>query len=205
MVHAKRQKRSIVKDKRQEILNAAIDIFGRKGYRDANIMEVSGKAGVATGTVYLYFKNKDDLLMQSMKAMMDVTLAEIKKKVAQEKLAIDKVYMFFYHHIEVFTKRPSMARFLAVEIKQSEEFYKRYPSYHPYQEFQEFIIGLLEKAIKEGTTIPYNPRTISLLLIGAMDAVLSQWVVDPNSIDLEEVVKELREIIRFGIRIKKAK
>jgi len=201
MIHAKRHKRSIVIDKRKEILTSAIDVFARKGYNKANIMEVAEKAGVATGTVYLYFKNKDDLLLQAMKSMMDINLAKIKQKVAGVEPAIDKLFMFFYHHIEVFTHKPSMARFLVVELRQSEEFYKRYPSYNPYHDYYNFIQELVQQAIKEGTTLPFNPVTVSYIIMGAMDTILTQWLIHPESVNLEEVTHEVREILRHGIRI----
>lgn len=200
MIHAKRQKRSIVIDKRKEIISAAIDVFAKKGYNKSNIMEVAEKAGVATGTVYLYFKNKDDLLLQSMKTMMDVNLAEIKKKVSVEKKAIDKLYMFFYHQIEVFTKKPSMARFLVVELRQSEEFYKKHPSYNPYHDYHDFVVELFEQAVKEGTTIAYNSETICCILLGTMNAVLTQWLIHPESTDLEALTKEVRAVLHNGMK-----
>lgn len=200
MIHAKRQKRSIVMDKRKEIISAAIEVFARKGYNKANIMEVAAKAGVATGTVYLYFKNKDDLLLQSMKTMMDGNLAEIKKKLVTEQKSIDKLFMFFYHHIEVFTRKPSMARFLVVELRQSEEFYKRYPSYNPYLEYHDYVQELVKKAIKEGTTFAYNPTTISCIILGTMDAIVTQWIIHPAGINLESVVKEVRQVLHNGMK-----
>ncbi len=200
MIHAKRQKRSIVVDKRKEILAAAIEVFARKGYNKANIVEVAARAGVATGTVYLYFKNKDDLLLQSMKTMMDTNFEDIKKKLIKEKKAIDKLFMFFYHHIDVFTTRPSMARFLMVELRQSEEFYKRYPTYNPFHDYQEFVEELVKKAIKEGTTLPYNPSTVSYLILGAMDSVVTHWLIHPESVDLIAVTGEIRKILHNGMK-----
>jgi TetR/AcrR family fatty acid metabolism transcriptional regulator len=200
MIHAKRQKRSIVIDKRKEIIAAAIDVFAKKGYNKSNIMEVAEKAGVATGTVYLYFKNKDDLLLQSMKTMMDSNLVEIKKKVALEKRSVDKLYMFFYHHIEVFTKKPSMARFLIVELRQSEEFYKKHPSYNPYHDYHDYVVELFEQAVREGTTLPYSSQTISCILLGTMNAVLTQWLINPESTDLEALTKEVRAVLHNGMK-----
>jgi TetR/AcrR family transcriptional regulator, fatty acid metabolism regulator protein len=203
MIHAKRQKRSIVIDKRKEILTAAIDIFARRGYVGASIKDVADKAGVATGTVYLYFKNKDDLLLQSMKTMMDSNLVEIKKKIANVEPSIDKLFMFFYHHVEVFTKKPSMARFLVVELRQSEEFYKRHPSYNPYHDYADLVKDMVRKAIQEGTTQAYKPETISYLILGAMDAVLTQWLVNPEAVDLETVVKEIQVVLHNGMKKRK--
>jgi TetR/AcrR family fatty acid metabolism transcriptional regulator len=201
MIHAKRQRRSLVADKRKEILNAAIEVFAQKGYNKASINEVAAKAGVASGTVYLYFKNKDDLLLQAMKTMLDINLQEIKAKVGPVEKSIDKLFMFFYHHVDVFTKKPSMARFLIVELRQSEEFYKRHPSYNPYHEYKDYVQELVTNAIKEGTTKPFNPSTISYLTLGFMDAVLTEWLVNPDKVDLEAITHEIREILRYGIRI----
>lgn len=200
MIHARRQKRSIVVDKRKEILASAIDVFARKGYSKANIKEIADKAGVATGTVYLYFQNKDDLLLQSMKSMMDVNLEKIKQKVAEIEPAIDRLFMFFYHHVEIFTHKPSMARFLVVEVRQCEEFYKRYPSYNPYHDYADYIIDVVKQAIDQGTTLPFNPQTVAYLILGAMDAVLTNWLINPEGVNLEEVTHEIRAILRHGIR-----
>jgi hypothetical protein len=108
--------------------------------------------------------------------------------------------MFFYHHVEVFTQRPSMARFLVVELRQSEEFYKRYPTYNPYHEYKTYVMELISLAILEGTTKPYHPETIAFLILGAMDTVLTQWVVNPDSVKLNEVVAELRIILHDGLK-----
>ncbi len=200
MIHARRQKRSFVIDKRKEILTAAIDVFARKGYSKTKIKEIADKAGVATGTVYLYFQNKDDLLLQSMKSMMDVNLDKIKQKVADVEPAIDRLFMFFYHHIEIFTHKPSMARFLVVDVRQCEEFYKRYPTYNPYHDYADYIIELVKLAIEQGTTMPFNPITVAYLILGAMDSVLTHWLVNPEEVNLEEVTHEIRAILRHGIR-----
>lgn len=200
MVRAKRRKRSPVADKRKELLTAAIEIFAKKGYNKANIKELSDMAGVACGTVYLYFKNKDDLLLQAIKTMMDTNLSQIREKISNIEPSIEKLYMFFYHHIELFTHNPSMAQFLVVELKQSEEFYKKHPTYNPYHEYMDYIHELVTKAVKEGTTLPYNPKTISFIILGTMDALLTQWLVNPESVDLEETVKEIRAVLHNGMK-----
>jgi TetR/AcrR family fatty acid metabolism transcriptional regulator len=200
MVHAKRRKRSKKKDKRAALLTAAIDVFGKKGYVKANISDVAEAAGVASGTVYLYFKNKDDLLLQAMQQMMDINLKQIKKQLAGTKLAVDKLFMFFYYHVEVFTHNPSMARFLMVELRQSDEFYKRYPTYNPYHDYKETVLELITKSIQEGTTKAYNPETLAYLILGAMDTVVTQWVIHPESVNLEAVTHEMRDILHNGMK-----
>jgi TetR/AcrR family transcriptional regulator, fatty acid metabolism regulator protein len=200
MIHARRHKRSLVADKRNEILKAAIEVFAKKGFNSASINEVAVKAGVASGTVYLYFKNKDDLLLQAMKTMMDTNLQEIKSKIANVEKPIDKLFLFFFHHVEMFVKRPSMARFLMVELRQSEEFYKKHPTYNPYKEYREYIEQLVSLAMQDGTTKPYNPSTISFIILGFMDNLVTEWLINPEQVDMESTILEMREILKYGTR-----
>jgi TetR/AcrR family fatty acid metabolism transcriptional regulator len=200
VLRATKQKRTIIQDKRKAILDSAIEVFAKKGFSKANIQEVANKADVASGTVYLYFRNKDDLLLQAMKSMMDSTLSEIKSKIANIETSVEKLFLFFYHHCEIFTHNPSMARFLIVELRQSEEFYKKHPTYNPYHEYQSFVQELVTNAIAEGTTMPYNPVVISYILLGAMDTILMEWLINPDRINLEQVTTEVREILHNGMK-----
>jgi TetR/AcrR family transcriptional regulator, fatty acid metabolism regulator protein len=200
MNHAKRQKRSIMVDKRREIQNAAIDVFAKRGYNTASIKDIADKAGVATGTVYLYYKNKDDLLLQAMKYMLDSCLHDIRNRVVGITSPLDKIYAFYMMHMEMFTKRPSMARFLIVELRQSEEFYKKHPTYNPYEHYVEYVVELLNQAIEEGLIKPFNPHTIAYSVIGFMDSLLTHWLRNPSEVNLEQTSGEFREIIQYGIR-----
>jgi TetR/AcrR family fatty acid metabolism transcriptional regulator len=197
---ARRQKKTISSDRRNEILSAAVEVFARKGYNKASITEVATNAGVASGTVYLYFKNKDDLLLQAMKTIMDSNLEGIKQKAARLEKPIDKLFMFFYHHIAMFISRPSMARFLMVELRQSEEFYKIHPSYNPYKDYRDYIEELITLSIEDGTTKPFHPSTIAYVILGFMDNLVTEWLINPEQVDMESAILEVREILKYGTR-----
>src|SRR5574341_2613717 len=76
--------------KRDRILRAAIRIFSQKGYFNSRISEIARLAGVADGTIYLYFKNKDDLLISLFEEKMGEVVAEAKAKVAQAEGACER-------------------------------------------------------------------------------------------------------------------
>ena len=199
MIHARRYKPKVKTNKRKAIISAAIEIFARKGYNDAGISDIAQRANVANGTVYLYFKNKDDLLLQSMQEVMSVSLVEIKKKVAPIKNAVEKLFQFFVEHVELFTQNPNMARFLVVELRQCEEFYKKHPSYNPYNEYLHYVQEICTQSIKEKTTRNYDPQTLSFVIVGAMDMVLTQWVINPDGVNLPRLNAEIRDILHFGM------
>src|SRR5256885_15696648 len=81
-------------DKRARILDAAIRVFAERGFHSATVAEIARAAGVADGTIYLYFKGKDDLLLRLFDEKMNELLAEVKAAVAQERTAPGKVRRF---------------------------------------------------------------------------------------------------------------
>jgi len=185
-------------DKRQRILEAAISVFANKGYSNATIADVAKKAKIASGTVYLYFQNKDDLLVKCMHELMDSKLTEIKAEIENSPSAREAIYLFFVKHIELFTKNPDFARFMVVEIRQSAEFYERYPSFNPLNEYIEYVQALAEKAVLEKSMKDLDPRALALLIIGAMDLTLTQWLIGGQTFDLQTMTDNIRMILRLG-------
>lgn len=199
MAISKEKKVTAKTDKRKAIIDAAITVFAEKGYNNTNVAEVAAFANVAAGTVYLYFENKEDLLYQSMQEMMRETLFKLKKKIAKEERAIDKLFQLIVRHVEFFTKDPNLARFLVLELRQSKEFYNRYPNFNPYADYLEYVQSLIKQSIEDKTTLPYDPVSLSFLLIGVMDMMLTQWVINPEKINLPKITGEVKQILNYGM------
>jgi TetR/AcrR family fatty acid metabolism transcriptional regulator len=200
MKHIKR-KRPGQDEKRRRILLAAIETFAIKGYSLATIAEIAKKADIACGTVYLYFRNKDDLLIQCMHEMMDSKLKEIQEKISTEPSAMERLYLFFIQHIELFTEDPNYARFMVVEVRQSEEFYKLYPSYNPLNKYLDYVQQLVQGAIDEGSIRKVDATAMAYMIIGAMDLVLTQWLIGDNAIDLRQITDNIRNILKSGTNL----
>ncbi|HNX00775.1 MAG TPA: TetR/AcrR family transcriptional regulator [Candidatus Cloacimonadota bacterium] len=187
--------------KRDAIINSAINVFARKGYMKAKISDVAKKAEVADGTVYLYFKNKDDLLINAMREMLEDKLIKIRKKIAKEATAREKLFKFAELQIDLFMKNPDVVRFMVVEIRQSQEFYKKYPSYGPMNEFLEYVETLVKDAIEEGSIRKIDPKTFALMIMGTTDFALTQWALGNSKLSLQEVTTNFIDIVRDGLRI----
>ena len=190
-------------EKRKAILNSAIEVFARKGYNNATISEVAELAKVANGTVYLYFKDKVDLLICAMQELITAKLDEIKALVGHEGSAVDRLYKFFILHVELFTSNPTYVRFLVVELRQSEEFYKSNPGYNPMHEYLDYVTDLCAEAIRTGTIRKSNPRTMAYMIVGTMEFMLTQWICGLEEIDLLAAVNEMRAILHEGLQISK--
>jgi TetR/AcrR family fatty acid metabolism transcriptional regulator len=72
-------------DKHQRILDAAIKVFAQKGFFQSKVAEIAREAGVADGTVYLYFKNKDDLLVSIFEVKMREVISRFRKSIGEQK------------------------------------------------------------------------------------------------------------------------
>src|SRR5256886_8442852 len=111
-------------DKRARIIDAAIKVFAERGFHTATVAEIARAAGVADGTIYLYFKSKDDLLLRLFDEKMTALLAEVKAALAQERSAAEKLKRFIQLHLALVERNPDLAAVLIVELRQSAQFLK---------------------------------------------------------------------------------
>lgn len=193
-------KRQIDKtDKRRAILDAAVEVFAQHGFSEATINNVAEKANIAGGTVYLYFKNKEDLLIQAMNEIISSRLAEIKKTISHLENPLDKLYQMILLHVELFSKTPYVVRFMVSEWRQSEDFYRLNPEFNPFRDYLDYVTSLCQEAIDAGFISRINPRTLSYIIVGTMDFVLTQWVTKCESLDPLLVAEEIRQILRHGV------
>ncbi len=136
-------------NKRELLLNAAIEVFARKGSNQATIADVAKKARVALGTVYVYFDSKDDLLQHCMKEIIETEINGIINRTAEVSNHMDRLYEFFMHHVALVKEKPYIARFIAVEARQNENFIRRNPGYNPLLKYLDFVKEVTTSAIRK--------------------------------------------------------
>jgi TetR/AcrR family transcriptional regulator, fatty acid metabolism regulator protein len=203
MIKRKKTKRVIHKQelKRKAILEAAIKVFSVKGFHGAKITEIAHEAGVADGTTYLYFKNKDDLLIKSVENLFENRLNEMEKRIAVKETGYEKLFCFAEEHIMLFTEDPKVVRFLAVELRQSKEFYNKYPDFKPLRHYLSFLQKICAEAIAEGSIRDIDPIALSYIVFGTVNFVITEWAVQDQSFSLEEMKGHIVNILRYGLRM----
>src|SRR5215468_349514 len=113
-------------DKRERILVAAERIFARHGFFAARVSEIAREAGVADGTIYLYFKSKDDLLISLFEDRMDQVNATVRAALASAADPVEKLRRVVHLHLSMVEKNQHVAEVLIVELRQSSKFIKEY-------------------------------------------------------------------------------
>src|SRR5205085_6444857 len=105
----RRRRRSATSDKRTRIMDAAIKVFAERGFHSATVAEIARGAGVADGTIYLYFKGKDDLLLRLFDEKMTELLAQAREAVQKERSAPAKLRRFIQLHLALVERNPDLA------------------------------------------------------------------------------------------------
>ena len=135
-------KRPDKSERRALILNAAIEVFAKKGFHHARVSDVARCAEVADGTIYLYFKNKDDLLISLFEERMEGIVETFKDAVRGLESPQARLRRFIELHLEMVADQPALAEVLTVELRQSAKFMREYkaPKFSEYLEILREII-----------------------------------------------------------------
>ncbi|HEX2721028.1 MAG TPA: TetR/AcrR family transcriptional regulator [Candidatus Deferrimicrobium sp.] len=164
-------------EKRDRILRAAVKIFSRKGFFNSKVSEVARAAGVADGTIYLYFRNKDDLLISLFEEKMGEVVADVRRRIAVGGNAIEKLRIFIENHMDLLERESGLVEVLQVELRQSTKFLKDYTPVK-FFEYLEIISDILEEGKWEGVLRPdLNVSIARRAIFGALDELSLTYIL----------------------------
>ena len=140
-------------DKRRRILQAAVKVFARRGYFGARVSEIARKAGVADGTIYLYFRSKEDILV----SLFDEVMAEHLDRSRRELRRIDgapaRLRAVAEHHLRLFGENRDLAVVFQVELRQSTKFLERFTASW-LQDYFTLLGDVIEQGQRGGIAAP---------------------------------------------------
>jgi len=164
-------------EKRDRILRAAVKIFSRKGFFNSKVSEIARAASVADGTIYLYFKNKDDLLISLFEEKMGEVVADVRRRTADGGNALEKLKIFIGNHMDLLEREAGLVEVLQVELRQSTKFLKDYTPVK-FFEYLEIISDILEEGKKEGVLRPdLNISIARRAIFGALDELSLTYIL----------------------------
>lgn len=168
-------------EKRARILDAAVRVFAEKGFYNAKVSEIARLADVADGTIYLYFKSKDDLLIRLFEDRMDEVIENGRAALAGDGTPVEKLRRLVMAHLALVQDHPQLAEVLTVELRQSSKFLKEYkPS--QFGELLKLIAAPIEEGQRDGTIRrEVDPPIAARAIFGALDELVLAWVLDPQN------------------------
>jgi TetR/AcrR family transcriptional regulator, fatty acid metabolism regulator protein len=191
--------KTIVTDKREAILRAAIRVFAKKGYFSSKVADIAGDAGIADGTVYLYFKSKEDILHSVFDRAMEEFISEGKRELAEIDNASEKIHRIARLHLERLGADRDLAIVFQVELRGSTKFMEEF-SATGFAEYLDIIRQAIEEGQKEGVfRNDLHPITCAKILYGALDEMVTNWILSKKSYPLAPMAEEVLKIFFGGV------
>jgi len=199
---ARRSSESRPLPKRDAILRAAIDVFAERGFFHAQVADVARAAGVAAGTVYLYFRSKDDLLVSIFERTMREAFAEARAASADVRDPAQRLRLFARLHLGRMGRDRSLAIVFQVELRQSVKFMERFSS-----TLLRDYLGQIRAAIADGQTAgvfraDLNATSVAKMFFGALDEMATNWILSKRRYSLEAEADRVVDLFLRGAQVR---
>jgi len=191
--------RTVIADKREAILRAAIKVFAGKGFFNSKVADIASEAGVADGTVYLYFKNKDDILHSIFDRAMEEFISEGRKELAELTEPEERLRRIAQLHLERLSSDRDLAIVFQVELRGSIKFMQEF-SATGFSEYLDIIIKTIEEGKKQGVfRDDLKPVICAKIFYGALDEMVTNWILSKKSYPLAPMADEVLKIFFGGV------
>ena len=185
-------------DKRRRILQAAVKVFAQKGYHAARVSAIARGADVADGTIYLYFRNKEDILVSLFDEVMDEHLQSARLELAAVQGAPARLEAIARHHLRVLGTNRDLAVVFQVELRQSTQFMERFTASW-LQDYFALVGEVIEEGEREGTLRSGLPRKVATkVFFGALDELVTSWIVGGKDYDLSRLAGPMVDLFLHG-------
>jgi TetR/AcrR family fatty acid metabolism transcriptional regulator len=186
-------------DKPKQIIEAAVRVFARNGYYNSRVSDIAREAGIASGTIYLYFKTKEEILVRLFRDKMAAFVSRQRRALADEPDPEAKIRRLVRLHFTVLEQSPALAEVVQVELRQGQKFF-RGASAHEVSGYFELIASVLEAGVAAGRFQPDLPvKVATKMLFGAMDQLATSWVLGKRGYRLVDAAEAVAAIFLKGV------
>jgi TetR/AcrR family fatty acid metabolism transcriptional regulator len=186
-------------EKPQQIIDAAIRVFARTGYYNSRVSDIAREAGIASGTIYLYFKTKEEILVTLFREKMAGFVAQQRREIGGEPDPVVKIRRLVGVHFGVLEQNPELAEVVQVELRQGNKFF-RGASAHEVSAYFELIGSVLEEGVAAGCfRVDLPVKVATKVLFGAMDQMATSWVLGKRGYRLVDTADEVATIFLKGV------
>jgi TetR/AcrR family fatty acid metabolism transcriptional regulator len=191
--------RAAVGDKREAILRAATRVFAENGYFNSKVADVARQAGVADGTVYLYFKSKEEILRSIFDRNTTEAINEGREELAKIGDPREKLRRIARHHLERLGADRDLAVVFQVELRGTTKFMQEFSA----AGLAEYL-GLIREVFEEGQAAgvfrkELKAKLVAKVLFGALDEMATNWILSRRRYKLAPMADEVLDIFINGV------
>ncbi|MDM8523835.1 TetR/AcrR family transcriptional regulator [Desulfococcaceae bacterium HSG8] len=186
-------------DKYHRILEAAVSVFARQGVHQSTISQIAKEAGVADGTIYLYFKNKDDILVQFFNYKTKQVFSLFREDVDKADNSIEKLHNLVRRHLEEFQRNKSMAVVYQAVTHENSVVVK--PQIREVSKmYLDLVAEIIEKGQEEGSIRrDLYIGLVKRFILGAVESAINNWLHSGGKYDLVSMSDPLIDLFIRGI------
>jgi TetR/AcrR family fatty acid metabolism transcriptional regulator len=185
--------------KRERILRAAVDVFAQNGYFNAKVSEIAKAAGVADGTIYLYFDGKEDILVTIFREHTRNYLASLERELANTRGAEERIRKAIRHHLDTLGRDRALAVVSQVELRHSLKFMSLL-SQQEVADYLNIIRKIVEYGQKDGTfRRTLHPQLVAKAVFGVLDEMVTSWILSEKEYELAAMSEQIADLILTGL------
>jgi TetR/AcrR family transcriptional regulator, fatty acid metabolism regulator protein len=185
--------------KRERILRAAVDVFAQNGYFNAKVSEIAKAAGVADGTIYLYFDGKEDLLITIFREHTRNFLQSLQSQLASVSRDEDRLRVAIRHHLETLGRDRSLAVVSQVELRHSLKYMTLF-SQHEVADYLNLLRDIVAHGQSEGVfRRTLHPQLVAKAIFGILDEMVTSWILSEKDHSLEGQADQIADLVLTGL------
>ncbi len=199
MIHSLTERESNItlrqkKPKYIQIIDAAVIVIAENGYHQAQVSKIAKQAGVADGTIYLYFKNKEDILVSLFQEKMGVFIEKIEEEIKSKTNAADKLYSLIDKHFTLLSEDHHLAIVTQLELRQSNKDLRL-----RINEVLKGYLNVVDKIISDGKENgefreELDVRLARQMIFGTIDETVTTWVMNDQKYRLTDQTKKVHDL-----------
>lgn len=196
-------RRALTRERREQIARAALEVFSARGYGEATVRSIARRAGVAEGTVYLYFRGKRDLLFAAWETVMaSAVLPSVRRAEAAEPGSEqDVLAAVFRDQFQLLLRHGAFFRLVMHRADVDPDF--RRSVQVRVREFLEEVMRMVQQGVRRGTLAELDPEVV----VRALGALIRGLVLfdryDPKPLfdrySVEAVAREVARFVLYGL------
>jgi len=186
-------------EKYQRILEAAIDVIAERGFFSARVSDIANRAGVADGTIYLYFKNKEQILMAAISTPFSAFMERARVEVAKSSNPRQQLKNLAQLHLGGLGANRNLAIVFQTELRQSARFLAQF-SRHQLKQYFDLVREIVRQGQRTGVFRPeLSDKIVANCFFGALDEMVTSWILSEHEYSLAGAADAVADVILRGM------
>ena len=186
-------------EKYQRILEAAIDVIAERGFFNARVSDIANRAGVADGTIYLYFKSKEQILMAAISTAFAIFMQRAQVEMQQSDDPRRQLRSLARLHLEGLGANRNLAIIFQTELRQSARFLAQF-SQHQLKQYFDLVREIVRRGQRTGVfRTELSDKIVANCFFGALDEMVTSWILSEHEYSLAGAAEAVVDVILKGM------